>query len=56
MSDIRAYLLTVDNDKRAAEEIASGTARSKSSVRHPIISEKILNDMYRPRVTSDDID
>jgi len=29
MSDVRDYLLTVDRDKAAAEDIASGTARSK---------------------------
>jgi len=28
MSDVRDYLLTVDRDKAAAEDIASGTARS----------------------------
>lgn len=29
MSDVRDYLLTIDRDKAAAEDIASGTARSK---------------------------
>lgn len=33
MSDVRDYLLTVDTDKAAAEDIASGTARSKLSNR-----------------------
>ena len=31
MSEVRSYLLTVDNDKVAAEDIAYATARSKNT-------------------------
>ena len=52
MSDIRAYLMTIDSNKTGAEEIAHETSRSRYAP-YDLIKAGYLNYMARARITPD---